>query len=296
MKVVFSSKSILQRACLFFANRQATVRVLDEPCSVAMNDIQSGVVLSVQEDRGPFWLLAVRQHQHSSAPPSMPPAGANGATPGFVSAASLLKEAGADADADDADIDDIDGRTAPPTDDQAAPTRAVSGEGCGSGMATALSSCSTSNTGSGGGGGDGGNSSSGGSGGPGSAIGAGVDGGTTATKGWGFLDGRGGGGGGRDGGGGGGTKVWGFLGGRGGGGGGGGGGGACGTPTSSSHQSRRCKLLRNVVLPVGWTVTRRSMLVRQFGSAEWPADGRVAAFDFDNTLVVSRHRWVGASV
>jgi septal ring factor EnvC (AmiA/AmiB activator) len=44
-----------------------------------------------------------------------------------------------------------------------------------------------------------------------------------------------------------------------------------------------------VDLPAGWSIARKSILVRQFGSAAWPADGRVAAFDFDDTLVVNKN-------
>ena len=47
------------------------------------------------------------------------------------------------------------------------------------------------------------------------------------------------------------------------------------------------RVLRNVVLPSNWTVTQGSILMRQFGSSEWPAKshGKIAAFDFDDTLI-----------
>ena len=58
------------------------------------------------------------------------------------------------------------------------------------------------------------------------------------------------------------------------------------------RKSNVVEVLRSVSIPQGWSIVQNSLLCRQFGCEAWPEAGKVAAFDFDDTLATMRGKYV----
>lgn len=73
MKVVFTGKSILQRAWLYYQGEPDTPqRILDQGLSVSLQEIKAGVVLSMCEQSGPFWRIEIQDIENAPTAASDP--------------------------------------------------------------------------------------------------------------------------------------------------------------------------------------------------------------------------------